>query len=65
MVPSVVTVKKWVERFEATGSILNLKHVGPRKMVRTPEVNQAVNAAIEQSLQHSARRHATSLGLSR
>lgn len=45
--------------------ILNLKHIGLSKTVRTAETIQAVNASNGQSPQRSARRHAPSLGLLR
>lgn len=64
-VPSAHAIKTWVRKLETTGSSLKKKSPGPRRTVRTPETIQAVNAAMQQSPQRSARRHAVSLGLSR
>ena len=63
-VPSAHAIKTWLRKFETAGYFLNEKSPGPRRTVRTPETIQAVNAAMQQSPQRSARRHALSLGLS-
>ncbi|PNF20638.1 hypothetical protein B7P43_G04273 [Cryptotermes secundus] len=62
-VPSAQAIRTWVQNSEDTGSTLKKKG-GSIKTARTPENVAAVREAIERSPRRSARRHATSLGLS-
>jgi hypothetical protein len=62
-VPSARAIKTWVQYFQATGSTLKKKRRSV-KTARTPENVAPVREAIERNPRRSARRHATSLGLS-
>ena len=63
-VPDRKMILLWVLNMRATGSALKRKPPGRPRSVRMPENVQMVRASIEQSPRHSARKHATALGIS-
>ena len=64
-IPDRRTISRWVNQWRTNASVVNKKHVGPHKTVRTPENRQRVLVALQQSPQRSVRRHARTLGMSR
>ncbi|PSN31511.1 hypothetical protein C0J52_27272 [Blattella germanica] len=64
-IPDRRTISRWVNQWRTNASVVNEKHVGPHKTVRTPENRQRVLVALQQSPQRTVRRHARTLGMSR
>jgi len=63
-VPDRKNIKNFVSNFRQKCSALKIKHTGRPKTVTGPENVAAVKAAIDQSPQRSARKHAAALQLS-
>lgn len=62
-VPSVTSVKSWVENFENTGETTRRKR-GSARTVRTPTNIERVRVAVGTSPRRSVRRHSAALGMS-
>jgi hypothetical protein len=62
-IPSRNTILRWVEKWQATGTVSN-KFVGTSRTVRTPENIAIVRNAVQQSPTRSAVRQAAALDIS-
>lgn len=63
--PSAPLIKKWVKKFEETGSTLNVKQTGGPRTSRSEENVQQVSASVRRDPGLSTRKRSAELGLSR
>ncbi|XP_069359553.1 histone-lysine N-methyltransferase SETMAR-like [Maniola hyperantus] len=63
--PSAPLIKKWVKKFEETGSTLNVKQTGGPRTSRSEENVQQVSASVRRDPDLSTRKRSAELGLSR
>ncbi|XP_048484480.1 uncharacterized protein LOC125490157 [Plutella xylostella] len=63
--PSVVLIKKWVEKFEETGSTLNMKREGTTRTTRSEENVLRVSDSVRQNPDLSTRKRSAELGIPR
>lgn len=63
--PSTVLIKKWVKKFEETGSTLNVKQAGAARTCRSEENVLRVSASVRQNPDLSTRKRSAELGISR
>ena len=62
-IPSRNTILRWVEKWQATGTVAN-KFVGTSRTVRTPENTATIRNAVQQSPTRSAVQQAAALDIS-
>jgi transposase len=62
--PGAQTIRDLVQKFELTGSVLDVKQSGRPKNVRTDELKEAIAASLDRSPQKSTRRLSVELGAS-
>lgn len=63
--PSTVLIKKWVDKFEETGSTLNLKQAGAARTSRSEDNVMRVSESVRQNPDLSTRKRSAELGISR
>lgn len=63
--PSIQTIQKWVQKFEATGSTLNEPHSGRTRTTREPVNVERVRESIREQPRLSTRKRASVLNLPR
>jgi hypothetical protein len=61
-VPDRKTILLWISNLRSTGTTLKIKSPGRPRTVRMPKNVEPVTASIQQSPQHSARKHANGTG---
>ena len=62
-VPTRNTILRWVHALRTRGTLMNRRPAGAPRTVQTPENVERVRQALLHSLNRSAQRHATELGI--